>query len=106
MPNIPNIRSIEHHGDVNALPFSPHVDGRALVKNVAESISVPFGARYVLFSSTGDFYAKVDGTAAVATDVSGTASELNPTLRRLALDQATIGVIAPTNIKMTLTWYK
>ncbi len=100
------LRSTDHPGNVDTFKFSSHVDARALGINTAETITVPTKARYVLFSSTGDFYVKKNGTAAVPADVSnGSASELNPTLRSIA-DVGTLGLISPAACVVTMSWFK
>ena len=84
-----------------------HVDARVLAANVNEDHTVATDAKYVIFSSTVDFYAKKGGTAAVpAADVTdGTGSELNPTIWYIS-GITTIGLIAPTAAVVTLTFYK
>lgn len=61
-------------------PFTPstYVSARVLAANVAESITVPPLAAYVLLAGTADFYVNYSGAAAVpAADIDdGTASEL------------------------------
>lgn len=86
--------------------FSDQVDARVLAAGVAEVHTVPTGARYVLFSSTEDFYVKVNGTAAVPSDdvTAGTASILNPGLR--SLDRViTLGLISPVACVITMEFY-
>ena len=83
-----------------------YVDARDLAANTNETHTVPTGADFVIFSGSGDFYAKKNGAAAVPGDVTdGTASELNP--KQWYLDDTTsIGLIAPSACKVTLTFYK
>ncbi|MFA7462677.1 MAG: hypothetical protein WCY59_06020 [Anaerovoracaceae bacterium] len=84
---------------------SDKVYANVLAANVAEVVTVPAGANYVNFASTGNFYANFGAAAAVpATEVTGTASVLNPGLR--ALDgAATIGLIAPAACTITMEFY-
>jgi hypothetical protein len=92
--------------DLVGLNLSNHADARALAAGVAESHTVPTGAKYVVFSSTTDFYANFAGVAAIpAADVTdGTASILNPQLR--AIGQATaIGLISPAACIVTMEFY-
>ena len=94
------------HRDAFARHAPSHVDARVLTANTNESHTVPAGARVVVFSATGDFYAEPGGTAAVpAADVTdGSASELNPT--QWNLDGVTsIGLIAPAATTITLSFY-
>lgn len=99
--------------DFFALPPADYVLARSLAANTAESITVPDGAKYVLFSADNDFYARYDGSAAaVATDVTdGSASELNPTMRRLVRTSSntpiiSISVISEYATKITAAFYK
>ncbi len=88
------------------IPFSNYVLTRVLAANTAESFTVPAGAAVVVFSSNGDFYAKVGGTAAVpAADVTdGTGSELNPTVRGCT-PGSSISVISPYATVVTAAFY-
>lgn len=85
---------------------SDTVNARSLAANVAEDSTVPEGAAKVLFSCTGNFYAKVGtGSAAVPGDVTnGTASELNPSAWVVAPGEV-ISVIAPVACVITLAYY-
>ena len=96
-----------------ALTPSDYVDARALTSGGgAESLTVPTGALYAVFSCTGNFYAAYDGTAAVPSDVSdGRASELNPTIRKLLNASGavfkTISVITPdSSAVVTVSYFK
>jgi len=93
-------------GDFFALPQSDWIDSRSLGIATAEVQTVPEGARFVLFASTTDFYAKMNAAAAVPADVvNGTASELNPTMRKV-IGVATIGLISPAASIVTMSFYK
>jgi hypothetical protein len=83
-----------------------HIDARALAANVAESHTVPAGAKFVIFGSDGDFYARPNGTAAVASaDVTdGSGSELNPVIWDLT-GVTSIGLVSPAGRVVTLTFY-
>jgi len=86
---------------------SDTVNARSLAAGVAEDTTVPTGAGKVLFSSTGNFYAKMGtGAAAVPGDVTdGTAAELNPA--GWVVDAGSIiSVIAPADCVLTLSYYK
>lgn len=90
----------------SAVLFSDYIDVRVLASNVAETVTVPTGAAFVVFNSTTNFYANANGTAAVpAADVTnGTGSELNPASRYVA-NVSTFSVIAPTDSIITMAWY-
>lgn len=93
-------------GEFFGLTFPGYVDTRVLAASVAEVIPVPPGARFVLFSSTADFFAKANAAAAIpAADVTdGSASELNPTIRRVE-GVTTIGIISPAGGTVSLSFY-
>ena len=61
-------------------PANDSVLSRALaVAGTAESITVPAGAKYAVFSASADFACNPTGTAAIPTDVTdGTGSFVNP----------------------------
>lgn len=87
------------------IPPSDFVLSRALAADVAESFTVPAGAKYVVFSATGDFYANYSATATVPGDVTnGSASELNPTARDVS-GVATISIIAQAITIVTASFY-
>ena len=83
-----------------------HIDSRVLAANVAESHTVPAGAKFVLFSSDGDFYARPDATAAIPADdvTDGSGSEINPVAWDLTGVSA-IGLIASATRIVTLSFY-
>lgn len=88
--------------------YSTSVCASVLAANTAEQMTVPTGAKYVLFSGTANYYVSfgADPTAAVpAADVTnGSASCLNPGLR--ALDGAAkIGLISPTDCVVTMEFF-
>ena len=95
------MRKLVVHTDSNgqnalALPTSTDINGVVLAANIAESITIPAGAKFVLFNATADFYVNFTGTAAVMVDTTdGSGSELNPTIRKLHEDD-TISVISAT----------
>lgn len=87
------------------VPTPNSVNGVVLAASVAESITIPTGAKHVLFSATADFYANYSTTATVITDTTnGSGSELNPTLRTLATGD-TISVISAAVCNITATFY-
>lgn len=91
--------------ELTCLPPSDSVMARSLAANTAESITVPAGARYVVFAGTADFYANYTTTATVPGDTTdGTASELNPTMRDVR-NVTTISVISGSNAVITAAFY-
>jgi hypothetical protein len=85
---------------------STTVYASVLAANVAEVVTVPAGANYVLFTSTANVYVNFGAAAAVpSTEVTGTASVLNPGMR--ALDSAlTIGLISAETCIVTMEFWK
>jgi hypothetical protein len=87
---------------------SQWVNAQVLAAGVAETVTVPTGAKVVVFSGNNDFYVNFSGgTAAVpGADVSdGTAAELNPSVRYV-YTQGTFSVISPYACIITLSYYK
>lgn len=83
-----------------------YVDARSLAASVAESQTVPATSRFVVFSSTCNFYANPTTTATIPGDVTnGSASELNPAAWYVE-GVATISVIAPVACVVTFSFYK
>ena len=88
------------------------VDGKGyiyasvLAATTTEVVTVPTGAKYVLFKSTGTFWANLGAAAAIpSTEVAdGSASLLNPELRGLD-GAATIGLIAPAICTVTMEFF-
>lgn len=94
-----------------ALPFTDSINALALAANTAETMAVPAGAYFVAMSATADFYAKwtAAGTAATAATVAGdttdgSASALNPTLRRVSPGDS-ISVISATTCIVTFEFF-
>lgn len=83
-----------------------YVDVRVLAASTNEDHTVPADAKYVVFSSEANFYAKRGGTAVEpAGDVTdGTASELNPVGYDIE-GVTTIGLISATAQTITLAFY-
>lgn len=98
--------SPQGRGQLDAIPFATYVDARSLGVGINEDHTIPAGAKYVIFSATGDFYAKIGGTAAVPADVTdGSASELNPLVRHIGDADTTIGLISPAAQVVTMAFY-
>ena len=78
-----------------------------LAANVAEVVTVPAGANFVLFSATGDFWANFGAAAAIpsAEVADGSASYLNPGLVELG-GAATIGLISESPCKVQMSFYQ
>ena len=86
-------------------PPSDTVNALALSASSAESMTVPAGAKFVIFSKTADFYAKPNATAAVGVDTTdGSASELNPASWMLD-GVSTIGVISAATCIISFAFY-
>lgn len=84
------------------------VNGSTLAANVAETVTVPPGARIVLFSSDCSFYAAAGASAAALTgDVTdGTASEQNPAHWGLDGTVTQVTVISTAACHITYSYYR
>jgi len=106
-----NLRPLVIRNDANgnnlfALPYPDYVLCRALAASTAESMTVPNGASFAVFSATADFYANYTTTATVPGDVTdGTASELNPSVRDIK-GVSTISIISAGTPIVTVAFYK
>lgn len=91
--------------ELYALPAPDYVLSKLLAASTAEGFTVPANARYVVFSSTADFYANYSTTATVPGDVAdGTASELNPGIRDIS-GVTTISIISAGTPIVTAAFY-
>lgn len=74
--------------------------------NTPKIVPVPVGARHVLFSGTGNFWAKLGGSAALPTGdiLDGSAPELNPAAREL-MGSGSIGLVSPGPCTVSLAFY-
>lgn len=87
------------------LPISDTVNSRAVTSGNAESITIPSAAKFVVLKCTVDFYANWTTTATVPADVTdGTASELNPHIRRITGGE-TLSIITAANGVITAAFY-
>jgi len=89
-----------------AITFSDHINVQVLASGVAETITTPSGANFVLFSSTSNFYCRANGTAVVPTGdiTNGSGSELNPVARSLR-NVSSISLISPGTCTVTMAFY-
>ena len=92
-----------------------YVTNEVLAANTAETITVPAGANYVSFSSTGNFYVNFTTTATVPSgDITdGTGSILNPGIRFVGVVQSqnvagvsSFSIIAPADCIVSFEWYR
>lgn len=88
------------------LPAPDHVDARVLGVESPVSVTVPAGARYVIFSASATFYVRWTGTAAtpVGAVSDGSASEMNPGARSLD-GVSSFSVVAPAGAIVTMAFY-
>jgi hypothetical protein len=93
-----------------AIPMKGYINGRSLAAMTAERIAIPTNATHVVFSAEYSFVALSGDstvTAAWPTDVDdGTASELNPTVRKLNGSDTHISVMMATAGTITARFYK
>lgn len=103
--NVPPEFGQRYSSNVRAAPT--YVDARVLAANTSETHTVPAGIKWVLFSPSCDFYAKLGASAAVpAADVTdGSSAELNPAGWYIeGVTQFTL--IAPSTCVVTLSFYR
>lgn len=92
-----------------AIQGSDHIFHYTNIAGAAQTVTIPAEARIVVFSATGDFYARWDGSAAVipvSNIVDGSGSECNPVARSV-IPGRTFSIIAndAANI-VSLAFYK
>lgn len=90
-------------GRLAAAPvFADYIESLRLSPNTQLNVAIPVGARFVLFSFTGDVRVRIGTNATVVTDgttTDGTGGELNPSARRIPGLLAD-GTSAPTHINL------
>jgi len=88
------------------IPPSDTVYNVVMTPNVAQTVAIPVGAKYVIFSTTANIWVNYNATSAIPTVsiVSGTQSELNPNGRYIN-GYSTISIIADTAAKLSLAFY-
>jgi hypothetical protein len=100
------MRSLSNENSSFILDAPDYTDAKLLAASTAEAFTVPAGANYVNFSSSGDFYVNYSTTATVPGDVTdGTASEYKPGLRCIT-GIATISIISAGTPIVTASFYK
>jgi len=97
-----------------AIQQSDHIDTRILAAGGSASHTIPAEARFVIFTSaingvdsTGDFWVKVDGVAAVPIGdiIDGSSSEYKPVVRFIG-KSTTIGLKSATGAIVGMAFYK
>lgn len=87
-----------HNSFLRNIPF--HVDNISLAAGKPEKIVPPTGAGSVLFSCTGDYWVKANGTAGIGLH----GSELNP--QGYLLGSQFLSIVAEHDEKMSVTFYE
>ena len=94
--------------DSFAVPQSSVIYAIVLAANIEETVTVPDYAKYVIFTSTANFWMKVndDGviTVPVADDITGDAPELNPVNRAVVAGDI-LHLIAPLTSTISIAFY-
>lgn len=105
MPVTQSMQVVQQDG-IAAMVAPQWIDSRVLAANTAEAHTVPTDARFVVFSSDGDFYVRYNGTAAIpGADVTdGTSAEINPTVRNLS-GVTSISLIASATRVVSMAFY-
>ena len=93
--------------DTNFAIKQGYIYTNVLAANVAESVTVPTGAKFVIITSTANLWVKIGGVATVPSGdtTNNTGSELNPSVRYLG-DSTTIGIISESAAKVSLVFYE
>lgn len=88
-------------------PIPSAINALSIAASTAESMTVPAGAKFVIFSSNVDFYVNCYTTATVPGDTTdSTGSELNPAGYMLpSVDVPTISIISATAGIVTGAFY-
>jgi hypothetical protein len=86
---------------------SDYVCALALAPGAEKTLPAPADARVALMSASGDFYARLNATAAVPVgDVTdGSGSELNPTMWRLAAGDVLHFITAGAACQLAVMFY-
>jgi hypothetical protein len=92
------------NGDV--LFPSKYVNAYVLAAGIAQTITIPSGARVAVFSSTGNFYVNWLAAAIEPTGniTNGSGPELNPVARDVS-GYGSISVIAPSICTLTVAYF-
>lgn len=92
--------------NTDALFPSDSIYSGLLVANTEQTVSVPSGAEFVIFTATNDYYVNYDTTATVPSGtISQVGGELNPILRYIG-ETSVIHIISPYTAYITLGFYK
>lgn len=92
--------------ETHALIPSDTIYSGELTAGVEQTVSIPTGAEFVIFTATNDYYVNYDTTAAVPTGtISQAGGELNPITRYIG-ETAVLHIISPYTTKITLGFYK
>jgi hypothetical protein len=94
-------------GDQTSAVPRGHVDNYLLTAGVAKTITIPTGARYVMFTSSADLWVVIgSGIAAIPTgDVTdGSGSELNPICRWIE-GETQMSIISGAAAKVSIMYY-
>ena len=96
-----------HSSSTQAIRQSDFINVRFLAAGVAETETIPTGARIVLFSATSNFYLNTRAAAVIPTgdSTNGSGPEYNP-IARLLVAGETMSLIAPTACIVTMAYYK
>ena len=114
MPQV--VTPLSQNAHVPSMVQADWIDAKVLAANTAETYQAPTGAKYVILSGDGAFYAKIaaasTAAAVPAADIAdGTSPELIggapfTLMRTLPVDQAYISLIAGATRVVTLAFYR
>lgn len=101
--DLPGLYLREAH---HAVSFASYVDALVLTAGVAQTVTVPAWARFVLFSRENPIYVRRNATATVpsVSVLDGTASEMDPDFRAVSGGD-TLSIVSAYVGKVTLAFY-
>ncbi len=85
---------------------SKYVNAYVLTPSVAQTATIPTGAKFAMFAGSDDFYVNFREPAVIpaANVTNGAAAELNPTVRAIT-DYTSFSVIADTDCILTISYF-
>lgn len=93
------------YANTNGLYPSDTIYSGALAASTEQTVTVPTGADFVIFESTGDFYVNYDKTATVPSGtISQAGGELNPDVRYVG-ETSVLHIISAGTPIVTLAFY-
>ena len=91
--------------ETDALFPSDSIYSGLLSANIEQTVTVPSGAEFVMFTANNDYYVNYDTTVAVPTGtISQAGGEMNPIIRYIG-EVTTIHLMSKDNTEIALVFY-